>query len=307
MRKKKNSSTQKSKPLSSSSSSSSKKIHVPQAPSIAMIRPILPFLTPTKVPEIPKRPANPFLLYYRDLRPQLAAQNPNLPMKSLSKIIADRWKNLSSEAKAKYTTMAALLKEEYWTARSVVDDHKEAKSNKKMLFPKLTSSTTTEALESLVNATQSLPSIKKPTGPRKDPDQPKHPTSAFLHFLSEVRPTYSKLYPKSSTGSITKMISAAWKLLKTEERAKYEEMATKDKQRYQEEMKEWHRRRGETESVKDYHLIPEQFWDDIELFSTQEIPNEYLPEGIVLELETDNQCDISLNDDDCNNKGSYII
>jgi hypothetical protein len=73
----------------------------------------------------------------------------------------------------------------------------------------------------------------------KDPTQPKHPSSAFLFFLREVRPQYTAKYPKNSLGPISKMISAAWKELSAEDKAKYAQKSEEDKKRYAIEMEMW--------------------------------------------------------------------
>jgi len=73
----------------------------------------------------------------------------------------------------------------------------------------------------------------------KDPTQPKHPSSGFLFFLREVRPQYTAKYPKNSLGPISKMISAAWKELSAEDKAKYIQKSEEDKKRYAIEMEMW--------------------------------------------------------------------
>ncbi|KXS17017.1 hypothetical protein M427DRAFT_133787 [Gonapodya prolifera JEL478] len=71
----------------------------------------------------------------------------------------------------------------------------------------------------------------------KDPDAPKHPMSAFLHFLKAVRPAYTKQYRGARIGEISKMISEEWKKLPGEEKDKYNAISERDKQRYAQEMK----------------------------------------------------------------------
>jgi len=80
---------------------------------------------------------------------------------------------------------------------------------------------------------------KKTKRAPKDPNAPKHPMSAFLFFLSQVRPSYTAKYPGSKVGIISKMISAAWKELTEQERKIYDDKATADKQRYSREMEEY--------------------------------------------------------------------
>ncbi|KAH6584213.1 hypothetical protein BASA60_001058 [Batrachochytrium salamandrivorans] len=80
---------------------------------------------------------------------------------------------------------------------------------------------------------------KKRTRAPKEPGAPKHPTSAFLYFLSDVRPSYTLKYPGSTVGPISRMIAADWKALSEETRSTYLEKADHDRERYRSEMGAW--------------------------------------------------------------------
>ncbi|KAJ3411508.1 hypothetical protein HDV05_002116 [Chytridiales sp. JEL 0842] len=81
--------------------------------------------------------------------------------------------------------------------------------------------------------------VGKRTRATKDKSAPKHPTSAFLYYLSEVRPRYTAKYPGSTVGPISKMISTEWKALSDETRKIYLKKADDDKMRYAREMQVW--------------------------------------------------------------------
>ena len=97
---------------------------------------------------------------------------------------------------------------------------------------------------------------------KKDPNAPKRNMSAYFLFSQEVRPSIREENPQASFGeiakvsqccssiflriwrieannldSLTKLISAKFKLLDTEERAKYDKLAVEDKERYQKAMR----------------------------------------------------------------------
>ncbi|KAJ3330396.1 High mobility group box 1 [Gonapodya sp. JEL0774] len=72
----------------------------------------------------------------------------------------------------------------------------------------------------------------------KDPDAPKHPMSAFLHFLTTVRPKYTEMYRGSPIGVISKMISEEWKTLAPEKKEEYVRLSTQEKERYKELMRQ---------------------------------------------------------------------
>jgi HMG (high mobility group) box len=73
----------------------------------------------------------------------------------------------------------------------------------------------------------------------KDPSAPKHPMSAFIFYLCDVRPKYTEKYPGSQVGAISKMIAVAWKELTDAEKAPYIERGNDDKLRYGAEMQHW--------------------------------------------------------------------
>ena len=68
---------------------------------------------------------------------------------------------------------------------------------------------------------------------------PKKPMAAYMHFQAAVRERLVSENPEAkSVGAIAKLCSAEWKALGEEEKAKYEEMATKDRERYESECAE---------------------------------------------------------------------
>jgi hypothetical protein len=71
---------------------------------------------------------------------------------------------------------------------------------------------------------------------KKDPAAPKNPLSAYLFFVTEQR---SKLAGKSTKGfaEMARELGQQWKDMSEEEKAPYQELAKKDKQRFQFEKK----------------------------------------------------------------------
>lgn len=63
----------------------------------------------------------------------------------------------------------------------------------------------------------------------------KKPVSAFLHYCAEQRPAVKKLMPNASAGDITKAISESWRALSEDDKKKFVDLATADKDRYERE------------------------------------------------------------------------
>ncbi|KAJ3128308.1 hypothetical protein HK098_004717 [Nowakowskiella sp. JEL0407] len=171
-----------------------------------------------------KRPPNPYLLYNREIRPQVQIDYPHLSVGEISKIISAQWKNLTQEEKMKYEVESKRLKRE-WLLQNK-DDAQSA----------ISSSINTDGSVEEEWEGKKPPKRRRKRVNAKDPNQPKHPMSAFLFYLSEVRPSYTAKYPGWTVGPISKMISQAWKELSDQDREKYVKKAYDDKVRYAREM-----------------------------------------------------------------------
>ena len=71
----------------------------------------------------------------------------------------------------------------------------------------------------------------------KDPNAPKRPMSSYFLFLNERRETLKKEKPELKMGEQTKVMTTEWKAMDAKKKKKYEDLAAKDKERYESEMK----------------------------------------------------------------------
>lgn len=69
----------------------------------------------------------------------------------------------------------------------------------------------------------------------KDPNEPKGPQTAFFLFSAEVRPKVAAETPKEEGGiaAVATKIGALWKALSDEEKSKYQDLAVKDRERFE--------------------------------------------------------------------------
>ncbi|GBF95966.1 FACT complex subunit [Raphidocelis subcapitata] len=79
---------------------------------------------------------------------------------------------------------------------------------------------------------------KKPRK-KKDPNAPKKAMSAFMYFSGENRERVKRENEGIAFGAIAKLLGEEWKKLDAEGRAKYDEMAARDKERYAEAMRQY--------------------------------------------------------------------
>ncbi|KAJ3391548.1 FACT complex subunit [Lobulomyces angularis] len=104
-----------------------------------------------------------------------------------------------------------------------------------------------EVKEKTVSKSKSTSKSSKPASPKgssgpkkkkvkKDPNAPKKNLSSYFFFMKEKRPEVLEKNPGISFTEVPKVLGKMWSDLKDSEKEPYEEMAKKDKIRYQEEM-----------------------------------------------------------------------
>lgn len=74
---------------------------------------------------------------------------------------------------------------------------------------------------------------------RKRPDSPKKAKSAYIFFLQATFSQLKKDNPSLLMTDISTEVGAMWRKLAECERTKWNELARKDQERYQEELKLW--------------------------------------------------------------------
>ncbi|KAI3381977.1 hypothetical protein SNEBB_008048 [Seison nebaliae] len=82
----------------------------------------------------------------------------------------------------------------------------------------------------------------------KDPNAPKRPLSAFFMYCAEERSKVKSEKPSMGIGEIAKELGERWNKVTPEFRKKYEELAAKDKARYENDMAIY---RGQKKDIDD--------------------------------------------------------
>jgi len=81
-------------------------------------------------------------------------------------------------------------------------------------------------------------STKKPKKkPKKKPNGPKRARTAYVYYTQQCRKKVQEEHPDAKFPEIGKLLGANWKKMTSEEKAPYEALAKKDKERYSEEKK----------------------------------------------------------------------
>jgi len=77
--------------------------------------------------------------------------------------------------------------------------------------------------------------------------RPKRPRSAYLLWSMQRRPEFKEENPDLNFRTLGQGLGQEWRGMSAEDRAPYQAMVLKDKQRYQHEMQKWHN--GEWENL----------------------------------------------------------
>lgn len=169
-----------------------------------------------KDPNAPKRPQSSFFLFCAANRVKFKSEHPEMKSKEVVCELARFWReDITEKEKKKYQTLATQEKERY---------------KKEMLTyepppPEL------EDDDSGGDSSGDIKKIKsKKTGPKKG-------SSAYIWYCKKIRPQVKKENPTNSPKEITSKIGAMWKNLNEEEKIPYVDLATKDKLRYEKELK----------------------------------------------------------------------
>ena len=112
--------------------------------------------------------------------------------------------------------------------------------------------------------------------PRKSKDNkkegPKRGRSAYIIYSSEKRPEVVAANPKLKAAEVVKLLAASWKELSSEDRQPYEEMASKDKERYLQEKEALQNQEPEApEVVEEQSKTPEVVDDNDSDSDSQEV------------------------------------
>lgn len=165
-----------------------------------------------KDPNKPKRNMSAFFLYSNANRSRVKEENPEVPFGQIAKILSAEYKGLPAKERAKWDKKAEKDKERYQREMAnYVPPSDDSDS-------------------------EGGGGGRKPKKKKKDPNAPKRNQSAFFIYSNEVRPRVREENPDASFGNIAKIISAEFKSLTPSQRARYDQLAADDKERYQREM-----------------------------------------------------------------------
>jgi len=91
---------------------------------------------------------------------------------------------------------------------------------------------------------------KKEKKDKKDKDAPKRAISAFFYYQKERRESLKKEQPNLDNKALISKMSEEWNKMKEPEKTKYNNLAAKDKERYEKEKKAYEAKKGKKSGTK---------------------------------------------------------
>jgi hypothetical protein len=153
----------------------------------------------------PKGKMNAYAIFVQTCRDEHKRKNPNeqIVLGDFAKKCGEKWKAMNAKEKKRFEDLAAKDKARY---------EKE--------------------MENYTPADGATGGKRKKK--EKDPNAPKRALSAFFCFCAEERPKVRSKYPSYGVGDVAKEMAKRWEACPN--RAKYEALAAKDKERYAKEL-----------------------------------------------------------------------
>ena len=174
----------------------------------------------------PKRPKSAYMFFAEKKRAEIREEQPDLKMTEVSKVIGERWKEVTPESKAKYAKKAEKDKERY---QEELNDYVrpsdevllEQKGNQKKKRGK--------------SSSDKKKRTKKPEG------APKGAKSAYMFFCAAKRDEVKESFPDFKMTEVSKELGRMWKedFATDEQREEFIKQAAEDKERYAQEKAEW--------------------------------------------------------------------
>ena len=166
----------------------------------------------TKDKNAPKGAKNAYIFFCAEKREQVKEENSEMNAKEIVSELARLWQEADEDVKAEYQEKAAQDKQRYQEEMAgYVPSDEEAS-----------------------------PKTKNSKGSaKKDPNAPKGAKNAYIFFCADNREQVKEENPEMKSTEIVSELARLWQEVDEDMKAKYQQKASEDKQRYQEEMSDY--------------------------------------------------------------------
>ena len=135
-----------------------------------------------KDPMAPKAPLNAYLLYFNEERSDMRQKNPGMSFGELTKIIATKWKDLSTDEKQRYINEAETDKERY---SKEMADYKKSDAYKQYLKENAHSKSLAKNIEDTIIAVSDAPEPQASANVSTTSNLPTHNQTPNINWLQQ--------------------------------------------------------------------------------------------------------------------------
>lgn len=177
-------------------------------------------------PNAPKKNMSAYLMYQNTMRESFRTENPGMTFGQLSKFTSAMYKSLTPEEKARWDEAARQDKARYETEISTY-----------VPPPGF------DQLGQLIEGNAAAGPRKR--SKKKDPDAPKRARGSYVFFTLDERPKLVKESPTMKFTEIGHTMGERWRALPALDRRRYEDLAARDKKRFNDEMAVYNEKRAQ--------------------------------------------------------------
>jgi len=220
----------------SESDHDSKKKKAPSKATTSKPRKTAPAAKKKKDPNAPKRAMSAYLLYTQEQRPFVKADmeksGEKVKVTEIMKALAAKWKALTEREKEPYEKKAKAEKERY---EIEMKSYRPAESSSE-------DSSDSDSKGKKRRGGRNAGTKKKP---KKDPNAPKRPMTAYLIYSNEnrekLKQELKKSNPEAKVTEVVKILAERWKNESEEVKKKYQNKAAIEKEKYTVELEAYNR------------------------------------------------------------------
>ena len=158
-------------------------------------------------------------MFFASVRESLKAANPDAKVTDLGRLAGVAWKELSEKERVEWVGKSTAAKAAFEAEHGPVERAPKAKAK---------AAKETKAAKGKGGKAAKAAKAAKADGPKRG-------ISAYMAFATEMRPSIKAANPSASFGELGKLMGAAWAAMDAGAKKKYEDIAAKDKVRYESE------------------------------------------------------------------------
>lgn len=177
----------------------------------------------------PKKGKSSYNLYFQAMHDKMKTENPNMTFGELSKQLGQNFKSLPVEDK------------KHWEDLAKEDRKRVMETN---LLAEVNASLNASSIAAITKPPQ-----KRSRKQKRDADAPKKNLTSYIYFSNSIRETMKQRCPEATFCELGKLMGMEFKKLTADQRKVFDELAAKDKIRYDAAMVEYEAKKKKEKEI----------------------------------------------------------